>query len=61
LHPLFGPCVRPPQRYAVVPHGGDSAARQFSEWLALRCQAIAQESLALVQALLQQAGRSGGT
>lgn len=61
LLPLFGPCVRPPLRYAVVPHDGDGAARQFSGWLAMRCQAIAQESLALAQALLPPAGRSGVT
>ncbi|MEN9631064.1 MAG: hypothetical protein RJA10_4292 [Pseudomonadota bacterium] len=61
LRPLFGPFVRPPQRYAVVPQGGGGAAQQFSDWLTLRCRAVAQESLALAQALLLQAGRSGST
>ena len=54
LLPLFGPFVRPSQRYFVSPRSTDSAARQFTDWLGSRCATIAVESLRQVQDRLAQ-------
>jgi LysR family glycine cleavage system transcriptional activator len=61
LLPLFGPFVRPLQRYFLDPRSTDSAARQFSDWLSGCCSTIGTESLRQVHAQLQArqpAGRS---
>lgn len=52
LRPLFGPCVRPAQRYFIATGPADGAARQFIAWLTNRCSAIAVDALHQVQGLM---------
>jgi LysR family transcriptional regulator, glycine cleavage system transcriptional activator len=56
LVPLFGPCVRPPQRYAIVAHTADAAALGFARWLHERCETLAEQALASTQGLLRRRG-----
>lgn len=49
LQPLFGPFTRPQLLYQVAPHGGDSAAAEFSDWLTGCCARISIDAVALVQ------------
>lgn len=52
LQPLFGPITPPQLLYQVAPHGGDSAAAEFSDWLTACCARIAIDAMALVQTRL---------
>lgn len=60
LRALFGPCVRPSQRYHVLPQARDAAAQAFVDWLAARCDAMARDAWALVRQQLPQLADGGG-